>query len=214
MKFNVLDLLLPRETKFYKYFEQQVDYLLEGSRIFRDLLSQISTLDETTIKGKLRAIQSCEQRGDEIEVKIIDELHKTFITPIDREDIHLLAISIDRALDILNSIARKFDIYAMRTVPKYANDFTEIIVEISVELGNLMRGLSKRSNVNELVAKMHKLENQADDLFHLGMAELFKNYKDPVEIIKYKEVYEHLESIVDSVDFIGKLVRGIVVKLG
>jgi uncharacterized protein Yka (UPF0111/DUF47 family) len=214
MKFNVLDLLLPRETKFYKYFDQQVDYLLEGSRIFRDLLSQISTLDETTIKGKLRAIQICEQRGDEIEVTIIDELHKTFITPIDREDIHLIAISIDRALDILNSIARKFDIYAMRTVPKYANDFAEIIVQISVELGNLMRALGKRSNVNELVAKMHKLENQADDLFHLGMAELFKNFKDPVEIIKYKEVYEHLESIVDSVDFIGKMVRGIIVKLG
>jgi len=126
----------------------------------------------------------------------------------------LIAISIDRALDILNSISRKFDIYAMRTVPKYANEFAEIIVQISVELGNLMRALGKKSNVNELVAKMHKLENQADDLFHLGMAELFKNFKDPVEIIKFKEVYEHLELIVDSVDFIGKMVRGIIVKLG
>jgi uncharacterized protein len=214
MKFNILDLLLPRETKFYKYFDQQVDYLLEGSRIFRDLLSEISTLDEATIKAKLRAIQSCEQRGDEIEVKIIDELHKTFITPIDREDIHELAISIDRALDILNSIARKFDIYAMRTVPKYANEFAEIIVQIAVELGTLMRALGKKTDVNELVSKMHKLENRADDLFHIGMAELFKNYKDPVEIIKYKEVYEHLENIVDSIDFIGKMVRGIIVKLG
>jgi uncharacterized protein Yka (UPF0111/DUF47 family) len=77
-----------------------------------------------------------------------------------------------------------------------------------------MRTLSKRGDVSEICSKMHNLENKADDLFHLGMAELFANGNSTVDIIKFKEVYEHLETVVDSIDYVGKMVRGIVVKLG
>jgi hypothetical protein len=214
MKLNILDLLLPRETKFYNYMRQQAETLIEGCAIFRDLVSTIEFMNESQIKEKLFQIKNCELKGDTIERQIIDELHKTFITPIDREDIHLMTINIDKSLDILNSISRKVEIYNIRKVPANVARFADIIVEIAAELKTLIKALQDKDQVNDNVQRMHGLENRADDLFHLSMAELFNNSYTATDIIKFKEFYEHLESIVDSIDFIGKLVRGIVVKLG
>ncbi|MGA2506080.1 MAG: DUF47 family protein [Chitinispirillaceae bacterium] len=214
MRFNLLDLLLPRETKFYTYLEEEAEQLIAGCTMFQELLTNISTYSESVIKEKLFAINECEQKGDIIERRIIDELHKTFITPIDREDIHLMTINIDKSLDILNSISRKIEIYRIRKVPSNVCKFTEVIVEIACELRALLDALRRKGKIDETVQKMHGLENKADDLFHMGMAELFTEQYSPIDVIKYKEVYEHLENIVDSIDFIGKLVRGIMVKLG
>jgi len=107
MGLNIFDLLLPRETKFFGYMDQQAQFLVKGAHIFQDLVNNIQNLSEEQIKAKLTEIKDCESKGDKVERQIIDELGKTFITPIDREDIHTLAINVDRALDILNSISRK-----------------------------------------------------------------------------------------------------------
>ena len=112
MKFSLLDILLPRETKFFDYLSQQVDVLTEGSRLFRDLVTTLDSLSNEEVRKFLDDIKDCEMRGDDVERMIIAELHETFITPIDREDIHTMAINIDRALDILYSVARKIDIYS------------------------------------------------------------------------------------------------------
>jgi predicted phosphate transport protein (TIGR00153 family) len=212
MRFNLLDLLLPRETKFYTYLEEEAEQLITGCTMFRELLINLPALSESTIKERLFAINECEQKGDVIERRIIDELHKTFITPIDREDIHLMTINIDKSLDILNSISRKVEIYRVRKVPSNVCKFADIIVEIATELRALLDALRRKAKIDDIVQRMHGLENKADDLFHIGM--LFTEQYSPIDVIKYKEVYEHLENIVDSIDYIGKLVRGIMVKLG
>jgi predicted phosphate transport protein (TIGR00153 family) len=213
MGFNLFDLLLPRETKFFKYMEQQVEYLVKGCTTFKDLVSKIETLSEDAIKKELLVIKDCESSGDAVERTIIEELHKTFITPIDREDIHTLAINVDRALDILNSISRKIEIYNIRQVPANVWKFADIIVKISLKMGEVVSTLKTHKSIEELVRDMHSLENEADELFHVSMAELF-NEKDPIHIIKFKEMYEHLESVVDAIDYVGKLIRGIKVKQG
>ena len=214
MKFNLLDILLPRETKFFTYFTEQVDVFIEGSKLFKKLVSNLDTLSEDEIKNSLAEIKECELRGDAVEQKIIFELHETFITPIDREDIHTMAINIDRCLDILNSVSRKIEIYAIRKVPANVRRFAEIIVEIAEEMGRLVIALRNLKDVSEISKKMHALENRADDLFHQSMAELFRDNVDPVDIIRLKELYEHLEAVVDCADYIGKLVRGVAVKQG
>ena len=215
MKFNILDLLLPREVKFFKYMIRQAEIFIESCELFKKLTTTIDKISEDEAKNIILRINEFEQKGDDLEHKIIDELHKTFITPLDREDIHSIAINIDKSLDILNSISRKFEIYGIRNVPINVCRFADIIVEISIELRNLFAALENKKDINENVRRMHELENKADTLFYTSVAELFSNGKyNPVEIIKYKEIYEHLESIVDSVDFIGKIVRGIAVKQG
>ncbi|HAR64575.1 MAG: hypothetical protein DKM50_09785 [Candidatus Margulisiibacteriota bacterium] len=214
MGFNIFDLLLPRETKFFKYMLQQIDCFIEGSEIFRELVSHIDTLSPEEIKNKLAAIKECEHRGDIIEMRIIDELNDTFITPLDREDIHTLAINIDRAMDILNSISRKIEIYKILKVPANVVKFSEVIVNIGQHMKTVMLQLEAKNDIDQTVASMHTLENEADELFHVCVAELFSLKYDPIDVIRFKEVYEHLESVVDSVDYVGKLVRGIKVKLG
>jgi uncharacterized protein len=213
MGMNIFDLLLPRETKFFKYMEQQAGFLSKGCLTFKELVGKIETLSEDAIKKELLVIKDCESRGDEVERTIFEELNKTFITPIDREDIHTLAINVDRALDILNSISRKIEIYNIRKVPANVWKFADIIVKISEQMVEVIHLLKTRKDIKDAAIKMHSLENEADELFHVSMAELF-NEKDPIHIIKFKEVYEHLESVVDAIDYVGKLVRGIKVKQG
>jgi hypothetical protein len=194
--------------------DQQVGFVVKGAAIFNELVMNIQSLSEDQIKSKLIAIKECETKGDEVERTIFDELNKTFITPIDREDIHVLAINIDRALDILNSISRKVEIYNIREVPPNVCKFSEIIVNIAKQMELSVKQLQKKAYLDEVVNKMHSLENEADELFHVSMAELFNDKNNPIHIIKFKEFYEHLESVVDAIDYVGKLVRGIKVKIG
>jgi predicted phosphate transport protein (TIGR00153 family) len=214
MRFNLFDLLVPRETKFFDYLGKQVEQLVEGGKTFKTLVDTIGSLSEEEIKRHLSIIKECESRGDQLEVTIIDELNKTFITPLDREDIHTLTINIDRALDILNSISRKIEIYKIRQMPPNVGQFAVIIEKISEQLSRLMTHLRNRTNIKDIAEQMHRLENEADELFHVSMAELFSGKYSSVEIIKFKEFYEHLESVVDAVDYVGKLIRGIKVKQG
>ena len=214
MGFNILDLLLPRETKFFTYMIQQVECFIEAAAVFKDLITNLETLRETEIKQKIHEIKEFELKGDCIEYKIIDELNKTFITPLDREDIHTLAINIDRSTDILNSISRKIEIYKIKNVPANVIKFADIICEISKKMKTILTQLKDKEKIDEVQARMHALENEADELFHICMEELFSQQYEPVDIIRYKEIYEHLESVVDSADYIGKLVRGIKVKQG
>jgi predicted phosphate transport protein (TIGR00153 family) len=214
MAFNLFDLLLPKETKFFNYMDEQVGHLICSTATFQELIVNLKGYNENQIREKLVKIKECETKGDEVEHHILNELKKTFITPIDREDIHTLAINIDRANDILNSISRKVEIYKIREVPGNVGKFADIIVKITQQMEKTVKLLRKKENVDEAVFKMHELENEADELFHESMAELFNDGHDAVYILKFKEVYEHLETVVDAVDYVGKLIRGIRVKIG
>jgi len=214
MGLNILDLLLPRETKFFDYMEQQVICLIKAIDIFKKLVHNISAMSEKDIAISLEEIKELERCGDKLEHQIFAELNKTFITPIDREDIHLLSINIDRALDILNSISRKVGIYNIREVPANVCNFAMLIEKIAEHMNVLVKQLRKKNYSEEVMVKMHDIENEADELFRKSMAELFTEKNTSVHIIKFKEFYEHLESAVDAIDYVGKLIRGIKVKIG
>lgn len=214
MGLNILDLLLPRETKFFDYMEQQVVCLDKAIAVFKALVHNISSMSQKEVAASLEEIKELERKGDKIEVQIFADLNKTFITPIDREDIHHLAINIDRALDILNSISRKVDIYNIREVPANVCCFAVLIEKIAEQMGTLVSQLRKKTISDEVMKKMHDIENEADELFRKSMAELFSEENSPIYVIKFKEFYEHLESAVDAIDYVGKIIRGIKVKIG
>ncbi|MDO9541692.1 MAG: DUF47 family protein [Kiritimatiellia bacterium] len=214
MQFRIFDLLLPRETQFYSYMHQLADVLIEGTAFFRDFIGRFETLSEPDIHWNLTKIKDYELQGDTVETKIIDELHKTFITPLDREDIHSIAIGIDRGIDILNSVAQKIEVYNIRKFPPNVVAFAELIADIAEQIGPLLVALEKKKGINEVVAKIHTIENKADYLFHLSMADLFSGTYSAIDIIRFKDIYEHMESCVDALDYIGKVVRGVLVKMG
>lgn len=216
MGLSIIDLLLPRETKFFVLLEELSDNLKVGCTIFRDLIFQIEGLSEDEIKKRLLIIKDCEQKSDRAKVAIMDELWRAFITPIDREDIHTLAINIERTLDMLNGTSRKIEIFKLRKIPVNACTFADIIVDIAKLQSELVQGLRAKKDVRKKVEAMHKLEHRADELFHESIAALFNNDDKyhTVENMKFKEFYEHLEMIVDSIDYIGKLIHGIRMKQG
>jgi uncharacterized protein Yka (UPF0111/DUF47 family) len=213
-KFNILDLLLPRETKFYTLLEKQSANLLEIARCFRELVGSLGVADSDVILKKLVKIKELEKAGDKIERQVIDELDTTFITPLDREDIHLLAMSMDQAVDLIHGLARKLELYNIREIPAPLKSFCDIIVGISDELVKLMQALPTKKGVQEIIRIIHELEKRGDDTFSQSVAQLFSENNDAVYIIKFKEIYELSEEIIDSVDYVGKTIRGIMVKLG
>ena len=214
MKFNLFDLLLPRETKFYTFLTQQSANLVECTVAFKAIVGDIHKTEPAELRRRLAAIKEFEKKGDAIERQIIDELDKTFITPLDREDIHHIATCIDRTLDMIDSLCRRFEMYDLHDVPAAVLKFCDIIVDSSRELNNLMIALPKKEGVTEIIRIIHELEKRGDETFHHSMAELLTDKNQPVFIIKFKEVYELLEDVIDSIDTVGKIVRGIMVKVG
>jgi hypothetical protein len=216
MGFNLLDLLLPRETKFFDYLNQLSGHVLNSCETFHDLVTQIETLSEEELKKRIHAIKEYELKGDQVERTIIEELSRCFITPLDREDIHTLAVNLDKPLDVLKDLVRKIEVYQIRKVPANVCRFSEIIVNLARMQQEIVRDLSTRQRVRHKVEQMHKLENQGDELFDISLAELFFHRETvlTVEMVKFKEVYEELEETVDRLDDVGKLVRGIKIKHG
>lgn len=216
MRISLLDLLLPRETKFYHLLQQMSELLLISCGAFRDLVVQIESLSEEEIRKRLFTIKDCEQKGDKLEVMILDELDRTFITPIDREDIQTLTLQLDKSLDILNGISRKVEMYKIRQMPTNICRFADLVASIATLANELVNDLQAKREVKEKVEAMHRLENDGDDLFHASMAELFGSEEkyQTIEMTKFKEFYEHLENLIDCIDFFGKQIRGIRMKQG
>ncbi len=214
MGLNILDLLLPREVKFYKYLNDQADIFHKNCLVFKNLIATLSMKNEDEIRMEVGKIKELELKGDRIERFIIRELNMTFITPLDREDIHMLTISVDKSHDFLNSVAQKIEIYKIKKAPKNVLKFAEIIVDISLELKKLISALKTKKDIEINIKRIHALENEADHLFHTSLAELFSDEKQTVDIVKFKDIYQNLEDVVNSVESVAKMIRGIVVKQG
>jgi uncharacterized protein len=213
MGFKLLDLLLPRESSFFTHMSDQAANFLCACEKFHTFLSTIGQMDEMAIHQNVSEMKNFELRGDEIERHIIEELETTFITPMDREDIHSIVVNLDQCTDSLNTISQRIEIYGIRTVPENMVRFCVLIVDIAKELNRLIQNLKGKKDIPMILKRMHMVENEADTLFHATIAGLFKT-QDPIELIKFKELYEQLEQAVDRVDYIGKVVRGIIVKQG
>lgn len=217
MGLNIIDLLLPRETRFFDLLSELSDQLTAGCGTFRDLIVQIDGLSEEDIQNRILIIKEYEQKSDRAKAEIIDALWRSFITPIDRDDIHTLAINMERAMDMLNGTSRKIEMFHLRQMPENARQFANIIADIARLQGELIHGLpTKKKDVREKVTAMHDLEHRADDLFHHSLAALFNDEEKyhTVENMKFKELYEHLEIMVDRIDHIGKIIHGIRMKQG
>jgi len=213
MKFNILDLLLPRETKFYTLLNKQAEISLHASEEFRLLVANLQSSSNDAVLKNLVSIKEFAKSGDKVEKAVIDELDLTFITPLDREDINRISMHMGITLDLINSLSQMLEIYGIHQTPPAVTSFCDILVGICKENVNLIAALESRKGISQIIRLMHEFEKRGDDTFHQGMASLFES-ESPVEIIKFKSVYEGLEDTIDSVDYVGKLVRSIMIKLG
>ena len=203
--------LKPKEDKFYKLFLEAAQNVNEGAIILRGSLDSLSDKESNVNK-----IEDLEHNGDRLVNVVVKELNEAFITPIDREDIYSLIKKLDDVLDLINSTMHRFLMYDINESTNEAKLLADMIVECTKHILELMDGLNSVSNkakrTNEKIISIHKIESEADCLFRKTVAELFKSETNPIEIIKWKEIYQILEDTIDNCEKIANTVEGVVIK--
>lgn len=203
---------IPQEVKFFDMFDQLSEKISVAAATFKELAEQGKFDDEG-----IQRMRTLEHECDSITHDVIDKLNRTFITPFDREDIHSLAHELDNVVDILYSIAKRMRIYNLKTINQDLVQFSELIVQSVRALGQATTGLRDHKNpkaINDAFIEVNQIENQGDHLRDAIIQKLFKNTKDPIKIIKWKEIFEGVEEVLDVCEDIANLMESILVKQG
>ena len=199
--------LIPRERKFFRMFSDVSENLTDGARLLHDILKNPNDLT-----ARIGRLQEIEHRGDEMTHDIIRMLNQTFITPFDREDIHRLSSSLDDVLDFVNGAAVRMTLYRVTVPPPAAIDLAALIVKQSEELSLAVSLLESNQKVLDHCVEVNRLENEADRVSRRAIAELFEHEKDPIQLIKIKELYEVLETATDKAEDAANVLEAVVLK--
>ena len=206
---GVKEWIIPQEKHFFDMFDQQADVVLEGAEALMDMVTHFERLAEKRDK-----IKDIEHKGDELVHHISDELTKTFVTPIDHDDISKLTSRLDDILDFIEAASHRMWSYEIKAVPPDMVKLTEVIVNSSREVNHAVKDLRNFKKKNEIIQhfiEINRLENQGDDITHVAVAGLFKKY-DAVDIIKLKEIYEYLEEATDKCEDAADVIKDIYMK--
>ena len=201
---------MPREGKFFELFNEHAALIVEGSQ---ELAALMASGDE--LERRARNVESIEKRGDKITSSTIELLHKTFITPIDRDDIHQLISEMDNILDLIEDSAQLMFLYDVRTLPQDAKKLAEICVECCAKVKQAVALLSSMDNADALLSicrDMDRLESEADHVMRAAIGRLFREEPDVRELIKLRTVYEHLETVTDHCEDVANIIQGIVIE--
>jgi hypothetical protein len=199
--------LIPREEKFYQDFLAMAEYICQGARALEEMVSS-----NPPDAAKTESIKELEHRCDFLTHEIIQRLHRTFVTPIDREDIHALAKAMDDVMDAIDASAHLFAQYRIETVRDGVRKFCHITVSATEQIRGALSHMEKRESVTPSVVEVNRLENEADRLHQEVITCLFDEEKDPIAIMKWKEIFDYLEATVDSIEDVSDVIQGVVLK--
>ena len=199
--------LIPREKKFFDMFTEVSENLTEAARLLHGMLKH-----PVDLNSKTKQLQELEHRGDELTHNIIRMLNQTFITPFDREDIHRLTSSLDDVLDFVNAAAVRMALYKITSPPAAAAELAALIISQSEELSKGVSLLETSRKVLDHCTEVNRLENEADRVSRRAIAELFDREKDPIQLIKIKELYEVLETATDKAEDAANVLEAVVLK--
>ena len=201
--------LVPRETKFFDMFAEMTSNLMDGANVLKGLFQNYSDVPVAVQK-----IKDIEHKGDDMTHAVVIKLNQTFITPFDREDIHQLASSLDDVLDFVNASGARLVMYRISNPPAAAGELAKIILLQSQELQKAVALLQKQKNGEVLAhcVEINRLENEADQVSQKGITTLFDNEKDPINLIKIKELLEFLERATDKAEDAANVLETVVLK--
>jgi len=210
---SFLKVLLPKDDRFFQYFEKDAENLLLAAQIFKELMNDGMSKEERA--QKIKRVEELEHKGDELTHQILTELGGTFITPFDREDIHALASKLDDILDYLQGAATRIVLYNVKRISPEQERLAALIYEQVAELNKAVKNLRHLKNVHlirESLVHINSIENEADDLFERAIADLFDTCDDPIKLIKTKELLVSLETATDECEDAANVIESIIVK--
>jgi predicted phosphate transport protein (TIGR00153 family) len=201
---------VPKEQKFFELFEESAQNTVKAAKALKEMVDDWQYVD-----SRVAEITEMEHQGDTITHQVISLLHRTFVTPFDREDIALLAHTMDDVIDFIHAAADAMFIYKIEKPTERARQLADIIVQGANEVEKAVHGLRKRSelkNIMEGCVEINRLENMADRIYRAAIAELFDNTKDIPELIKWREIYAHMESATDRCEDVADVLEGVALK--
>jgi len=201
--------IIPQEKHFFDMLEEQADIVLEGAESLLDMVKNFNNVAE-----KRDRIKDIEHKGDEMVHTIAEALTRTFVTPIDQEDISKLTSRLDDILDYIEAASHRLWSYEIKSIPPDMVKLTEVILTSSREVNHAVKDLRNFKKKNEILnhcIEINRLENTGDDITHIAVAELFKKH-DAVNIIKLKEIYEYLEEATDKCEDAADVIKDVFMK--
>jgi len=199
--------LIPREEKFFDMFEEAAGNILAGAQALEQLIEAGGSDPAAVLK-----VEDLEHQGDRITHQIMRKLHLSFITPIDREDIHNLTKALDDCLDLIWAVAARMSLYKIAETTPEARRLGRLIVDSCAELVKAVHSLRAMKDVIPSCVEINRLENEADDLARAAIARLFEGSHTPIDVIKWKEIYETMETATDRCEDVANIVEGIFLK--
>ena len=203
--------LKPKEDEFFKLFVESSIVLRQGAYVLQSVMKNY-----TQLEIKMEQISDLEHKADNINDTIIDKLNQSFITPLDREDIYSLATMLDDVVDFLQGTMQRMVLYKAGKPTEGAGQLADLLVECTEEMVKAFTLLKNiKGNQEEILnhtAKIGQLETKGDNIYRKEVALLFETCPDPIEVIKWKEILEHMEDALDHCEKIGDLLRGVVMK--
>ncbi len=204
-----MSILMPREDRFYVLFENAAANVRRGAEGLVEMLNEYSNVPQ-----KAKAIKDVEHAGDEITHEIYNQLGRVFVTPLDREDIAAISSALDDILDLVEASADDFVVYGIEAPTEPAIELARIIVQSTVEVQKavaLLRHRKDRSALRERLTEINSLENEGDAVYRVAMQALFRQ-PDPVLMIKWKQIYDHLERAIDACEDVADVLHGVLLK--
>ena len=199
--------LIPREEKFYDLFREQAELVQEAAQKLADLFN-----DFRDVEKRVTEIEFIEHKGDQLTHSVMTKLNKTFITPFDREDIHALSDALDDALDLVDTVANRMATYKIKEVTPGACQLAMVSLHGAEIVKKAVTELAKPVRTLDYCSQLTQLEKQADRIKTECVGRLFENSGDPIEIIKWKELYEVLEATTDKLEDVADVLESVVLK--
>ncbi len=200
--------LLPREDEYFVFFSQITQKIQEAA----DILVEMMQDKRENFEPHSKRIKDAEHACDELTHKISIKLNKSFITPFDREDIFTLSVALDDVCDYVDAGARAIIMYDIQEINDYAKGLAKVIQVLAMEINSAVSMLKKPNGMNQHLVEIHRLENEADDIYFRAIGELFQKQHDPIALIKWKELYEILENATDRCESVANIIESIVLK--
>jgi predicted phosphate transport protein (TIGR00153 family) len=199
--------LIPREARFFDDFVALAEQIRHGAELLEAMVAP-----DRPLWDKADEIKEVEHKCDFLTHEIIRRLHSTFVTPLDREDIHTLARSLDDVMDAIDASATVIRLYRIERVRPVARDLARVIKDSAVQMLLALRALERRTGVAAPAVEINRLENEADRIHQNALQALFDEERDPIVIIKWKEIFDFLENATDRCEDVANVVEGVVVK--
>ena len=202
-----LQRFMPHDGDFFVLFQKQADKIVAGAQAFSKMLEHYTGVPE-----QVQIIKAIEHNGDEITHQIFRKLNRTFITPFDREDIHELCSTMDDVIDLIDAAASRFVLYRVDSIRVGTIELAKVLSAATIELKAAIHAMESPDKALQRVIEINRLENESDRICRTLIAQLFEEEKDSVQIIKWKEIFEVIETAVDKCEDVSNVIESVILK--